>query len=147
MSDSPQIIRLEKFIVTGLSIRTKNSDEFNPETAKLPGLWQQFLNTDLVNNPNIYGVYSNYVSDVNDFYTVTVGVDLKNVEDHSNSVVIREGNYLTFNGQGPLPAAVVETWQKIWSFFESNSEYERSYVSDFEQYSSPEHVTIYIGVK
>lgn len=147
MSDSPQIIRLEKFIVTGLSIRTKNSDEFNPETAKLPGLWQQFLNTDLVNNPNIYGVYSNYVSDVNDFYTVTVGVDLKNVEAHSSSVVIREGNYLAFNGQGPIPAAVVETWQKIWSFFESNSEYERSYVSDFEQYNSPEDVTIYIGVK
>lgn len=57
------------------------------------------------------------------------------------------GNYLVFHGTGPMPAMVVETWKRVWEFFETNTEYRRNFISDFEAYSGPDQIAIYIGLK
>ena len=45
-----------------------------------------------------------------------------------------------------MPSTVVETWKQIWNYFETESDYQRSFISDFEAYSSPDKVAIYIGI-
>lgn len=138
---------IESFIVTGFSVRTKNSDEFNKKNARLPKLWHQFYTSDLAANTDIFGVYSNYDSDVNGFYTVTVGVASNTTQVQFSSTTIQAGNYLVFKGTGPMPATVIETWKRIWNYFETHRQYQRNFISDFERYSGSNQVTIYIGIK
>ena len=63
-----------------------------------------------------------------------------------NSDELNAGHYLVFQGVGPMPLAVIETWQRIWNYFTTNDEYQRRYLSDFEIYNAPDEVTIYIGI-
>ena len=100
----------------------------------------------MATNANIFGVYSNYDSDANGPYTVTVGVKSSHAQTQLSSVTIQAGNYLVFQSTGPMPATVVETWQRVWAFFETNSEHRRNFISDFEAYSGSDQVTIYIGL-
>jgi len=138
---------VEGFVVTGFCVRTKNQDELKLETAKLPKLWQQFYNSNLTTKGNIFGVYSNYESDVNGYYTATVGVDNSTVQAKLKTVSIHAGTYLVFEGEGPMPFIVAETWKHVWEFFEKNLQYKRSYISDFEAYSNTNKVEIFIGIK
>lgn len=147
MSVQPNVKQVESFIVTGLSLRTQNSDEFDEERAKLPSLWQQFYTSELTTNTHIFGVYSGYDSDANGYYTVTVGVESSHVQTQWSSVTIQAGDYLVFQGIGPMPATVVETWKQVWEFFEKNTEYRRNFISDFEAYSGSNQVAIYIGLE
>lgn len=143
---SPTVKQIESFIVTGFSVRTQNKDEFNEKTAKLPSLWQQFYTSELAANTKIYGVYSNYDSDANGLYTVTAGIESFHEQTGLSAVIIQAGNYLVFQGTGPMPATVVETWKRIWEFFQTNTEYRRNFISDFEAYSG-QQVAIYIGLE
>lgn len=146
-SISPTAKYVESFQVSGLSVRTKNSDEFNEQTAKIPNLWQQFSTSGLVGNGSVYGVYSDFDSDANGPYTLTVGITSNEAQTQLSSVTIQAGNYLVFQNNGPMPAAVIETWKQIWNYFEINSEYQRCYISDFEAYTGPDQVSVYIGIK
>lgn len=147
MSILPTVKQVESFIVTGFSLRTQNKDEFNEKTAKLPSLWQQFYTSELATHVNIFGVYSNYDSDVNGPYTVTVGVKSSQAQTELSAVTIQAGNYLVFQGIGSMPATVVETWKRVWTFFATNTEYQRNFISDFEAYSGSDEVAIYIGLE
>jgi predicted transcriptional regulator YdeE len=134
--------------VIGFSTRTQNSDEFDEKTAKLPKLWQAFYANNLATDANIFGVYSDYASDANGFYTVTVGAASHgNTQNKLGAVTIQAGNYLVFEGKGPLPSAVIETWQRVWIYFTAEAPYQRTYKTDFEAYSKSDEVDIYIGVK
>jgi predicted transcriptional regulator YdeE len=148
-SQPPSLKYIDGFMITGLSTKTQNTDEFNEKTAKLPSLWQQFYSSDLAANANIFEVYSDYESDANGFYTVTVGITDNSDRTGAElaSVKIPTGNYLVFQGAGPMPATVVDTWKKIWDYFETESNYQRSFISDFEAYSDSDKVAIYIGIK
>ena len=148
MSSIPPTLKyVEGFTVTGFSTNTQNTDEFNQKTAKLPNLWDQFYSSELASTANRFGVYSNYESDTNGLYTVTAGVtgDL----DHTtlDSVKVHAGNYLVFQGKGPMPQAIVEVWQQIWAYFAAENPYQRNFISDFEAYSGADEIAIYIGIQ
>lgn len=147
MPVSPPVKHVDNFLVTGFSVRTQNKDEFNEKTAKLPNLWQQFYASELATKATVYGVYSNYDSDANEFYTVTAGVESSHSKMELSAVTVQTGNYLVFQGTGPMPAAVIETWKRVWAFFEINTEYSRNFTSDFEAYRGFDQVAIYIGLK
>lgn len=147
MYTSPKVEKVDSFTVVGFSTRTQNNDEFNPQTAKIANLWQKFFSSDLANNPDIFGVYSNYESDATGFYTVTAGIRSNDLRADLNTVKIQAGNYLVFQGKGEMPNIVVATWKQIWKFFETNPEYKRNYTSDFEAYKSSDEVMIYIGLE
>lgn len=147
----PKLVKMDPFKVSGLSVRTINSDEFNSATAKLPGLWERFYSLDLMKqqdlNTPIWGVYSDYDSDMNGYYTVTAGLSSDETLLHPefNTISIQTEDYLVFEGEGPMPKAVIETWQCVWDYFAKNKKYKRCYKTDFECYKG-NHIAIYIGV-
>ncbi|ASQ47458.1 GyrI-like domain-containing protein [Legionella clemsonensis] len=142
----PALKPIDGFTVTGFTVRTKNSDEFNPETAKIPNLWQQFYSSNPTPN-TIFAVYSGYESDANGSYDVTVGTLNNNQSVELSAVKINSGNYLVFQGKGPIPQTVIETWKRVWDYFTVETPYQRCFMTDFEEYKNSDEVAIYIGVK
>ncbi len=143
----PTLISVDGFKVIGLSVRTTNSDEFNPATAQLPDLWQRFYSSGSgVTDPDsiILGVYSDYESDASVYYTVTAGVKSASAEKSTTTVL--SGEYLVFENQGVFPHVVVETWQRVWGYFEGQKEILRRFKTDFEMYKADGNIAIYIGV-
>ncbi|MDF1646755.1 MAG: GyrI-like domain-containing protein [Legionellaceae bacterium] len=154
---SIRVKQVEGFSVKGFHVKTKNSDEFNEKTAQIPSLWQQFYASGLTNlNASIFGVYSDYDTDEQGPYSITVGTqsnvsDEKNTLDESqlklHTVQVQTGHYLVFEGKGPMPDTVIETWQQVWKYFEKTDTYQRNFISDFEAYISADEVAIYIGIQ
>lgn len=142
--------------ISGISVRTTNSDEFNPTSAKLSALWRQFFTDDVFNKiPNknidspVYGVYSDYESNEDGFYQVTAGVAVKNGLPGSEftEVQIQAGDYLLFENSGELPQVVLDTWRQIWAFFAENPQIKRRFATDFELYFADQDVAVYIGIE
>ncbi|MGB5868417.1 MAG: GyrI-like domain-containing protein [Arcobacteraceae bacterium] len=141
---------IKKLMIQGISITTNNTNEMNEETQKIAPLWEQYDKENIYSktlnkskDESFYGVYSNYVSDVNGDYDVTVGVE---VTKPKNAIVIENEKYLLFTKQGELPDVAFEAWQEIWEYFENNDEYERKYAVDFEKYSKEDEIEIYISI-
>ena len=72
---NPQKMYIKNMTIAGITERTKNEDEFNPSTARLPRLWERFFSENLSreilqdnSNPLVYGVYSDYESDASGLY-------------------------------------------------------------------------------
>lgn len=149
------VILEEEFSIAGLQISTNNKNEFNPKTAKIMGLWENFHQTSLISQLTpeghfIYGVYSEYQSDENGDYSVTAGINAKHLnsqDEDLQEVVIHPGKYLIFEARGELPGALIETWQYIWKYFSNSSSLKRKFTSDFEKYISEIEVHIYIGLE
>jgi predicted transcriptional regulator YdeE len=153
--NSPKIIVLDKtFSVTGFYIRTNNENEFNPETAKIIGLWGEFSQSVLPtyidkNDPHAYGVYSQYASDHEGDYTLITGINSKNISKQSEDyqeVIIQSGHYLVFEADGKQPESIINTWKYIWKYFDDHSAPQRKFTTDFEKYISDSKVEIYIAI-
>ncbi len=152
---SPKLIKVSPFSVTGIVTRTINADEFNPETAKLGALWGSFFGNGVAEkvenrmpDSSIFGVYSEYESDATGFYSVTAGVTTRG--HHSpefTTVDVQGGDYLVFEHRGAMLQAVIDTWARIWAYFESNDEFSRSFLTDFEEYRGADEIAIHIGVR
>lgn len=147
----PQLQRLDAFNVSGLTARTTNRDESDPQAALIGTLWNRFFDERVyekmpnrVADMHLYGVYSSYDSDAHGSFDVTTGVA---VADGPAAVRIEGGDYLVFCGQGVMPQMVIAVWEAIWQYFEAHPEIRRRYRSDFEAYSGPEQVAIHIGVE
>ena len=130
--------------VIGISMRTRNSDEAVPDTARIPGLWQQFFSDNIeVNIPSkvddgcLYGVYTHYDSDHKGEYTIYVGHEVQNLQSvpaGMNGIEIPAGKYLVFSQEGQMPGIVYTLWNNIWQFFAESKQYKRAYTLDFERY-------------
>lgn len=143
-------VKLPSTVIKGLSVRTKNIDEMSLRIQKISPLWNEFYSTvfsTLEKDTTIYGVYHNYESDVTGEFDVLVGTELIGTLDGLGEVILEEGQYLMFPVKGELPQAIIETWVKVWAYFEDESiDERRAYVSDFEKYISADEAEIYIGV-
>lgn len=141
---------IDGFAVAGHTARTANREERDPATARIGALWGRFFadpalqslpqRSDSAHN---YGVYSNYESDAQGAFDVTAGVAVT----QGGTVLVEGGDYLVWSGTGPMPRAVLGAWQRIWAYFEAHPEIRRRHVSDFEAYTSPTDVKIWIGVE
>lgn len=153
----PTTITVQSKIVAGISVRTTNAAEMDPATARLPGLWGRFYQEELAatipgaraGSP-VYGVYSAYESDANGAYTVTAGVEIDprtTAPRTMTPVTLAPGRYMVFEGRGEMPAAVIDTWLRVWNFFATPGAPARAYTTDFEVYSGPGVVDIHIALK
>jgi predicted transcriptional regulator YdeE len=146
-----KVVDITSKVVTGVSVRTKNTDEMNKSTAKIGGLWSKFYSSvasSLKDGAITYGVYHQYESDFTDEFTVLAGADLveESVKSELQSVPIAEGKYAVFIGVGEMPRTVIDVWSEIWSYFSAtNCPYERVYTTDFELYKGTNEVEIYIA--
>lgn len=139
----------DAFAVAGLTIRTSNSAESNPQTAQIGALWGRFFAENVMQqtanrsaDPRNFGVYSGYESDASGAFDVTAGVAVSEGE----VVRVAAGDYLVFKAEGIVPMSVVGAWQRVWAYFEAHPEIKRRYQTDFEAYSSPTEAAVYIGV-
>ncbi|WP_428025638.1 GyrI-like domain-containing protein [Arcobacter sp.] len=146
-----KVTRVKNLMIAGLSTITNNKFELESEDGKIAQLWADYIEKNAygstfnkANNQYMYGVYSDYTSDVNGDYKVTVGVE---VTKPKNAIVIEDERYLVFSNKGELPDVVLQTWGEIWEYFENNSEYERKYTIDFEKYVKEDEIEIYISIK
>ena len=153
---NPKKMHIESMTIAGITERTRNEDEFNPNTARLPRLWERFFSENLSreilqnnSNPLVYGVYSDYESDTSGLYTVTAGLKVPHATIYTqfSAIIVNEGDYLVFTNRGPMPNAIIETWQAVWQYFIENTGKKRAYKTDFEVYISSEECAVYIGIK
>jgi len=146
-----KITTIPEKIIQGISIRTQNADEMNPETAKIAALYERFdknIEVDYQQGARVYGVYFDYESDASGMFSVLAGADqIASSQIELQQIKIEAGDYMVFKGEGAMPQAVIDTWMRIWDFFSNDSEYQRAYKTDFEFYASETQVEIYIGIK
>ena len=150
-----RIEEIEEKLIYGISTRTQNSNEMNPETAKIGKVWQKFDSTVEVNykdSEKVYGVYYNFESDVNGEFDILAGYETSNKK--LDKITIQKGKYLIFNkifeenNDTIRVQAIIETWGKIWEYFsDENSEYKRVYKTDFEYYKNQNEIEIYISIE
>jgi len=143
---------VKNLMLLGISTTTNNENEKNEETQKIAQLWEKYDSENIfsktlnkLNNTSFYGVYSNYISDVNGDFDVTVAVEV--TKNKNNPIIIENKKYLVFKKEGELPEVAYEAWQEIWEYFENNNDYERAYGVDFEKYSKRDEVEIFISIK
>lgn len=148
-----KLVQLEEKQIKGISIRTSNAKEMNPETSKIGALVKQFdteILVDYKNGARVYSVYYNYESDYSGEYSVLAGSDQveNSLAENLESVLLPAGAYMIFEAKGEVPQVVIETWMKVWEYFsKDNSQYQRSYTTDFEFYKNQTEIEIYIAIK
>lgn len=145
---------IDEMQIFGISVRTTNANEMNPQTAKIGKTWQKFDREVLVDykgGERVYGVYYNYESDANGEFSVLAGTEKAN--SALEKVTILKGRYLVFDAKA-LTAdehgrvqAVIETWGKVWGYFSSEgATHKRAYGTDFEHYKNQTDISIYISI-
>jgi predicted transcriptional regulator YdeE len=148
-----ELVELEEKTVVGVTARTKNSDENMPNI--IGGLWNSFyqdvIYPQIMNkiNQKALGIYSDYESDVNSEYSVTVSCevsDVKSIPVNTVTKAIPAGKYAKFIVRGHMQKAVADFWSQLWQM-----DLERSYICDFEEYQDcnmeDAEIHIYISIK
>ncbi|WP_298210816.1 GyrI-like domain-containing protein [Acidovorax sp.] len=148
----PTRTQVSAFTTAGPQVRTRNSDEMNPATARIGGLWGSYFSQRPPSpDARIYGIYSGYESDAHGAFDMTAAepVDAASGLPTPDSVrvQVQGGDYLVFSGQGAMPQAVIDTWGQVWRYFAEHPQVQRCYGTDFEAYEGADKVAIHIGVK
>jgi len=148
----------------GLSVRTNNKNEMNPQQAKISGLaGNYFIYDSAVKIPNrknpglTFVVYTEYASDEHGDYTYFIGEEVtsfENLPPDFKSLTIPASRYQKLTTpSGQMPQVVIDAWQQIWKMTDKDFGGKRTYQADFEVYgpnaSDPANtsVDIYIGIK
>lgn len=159
----PVVKEKQSFQIVGISAKTNNANEITAQ-AKIPQLWATYDQQDVAgqllsqkNNAVMYGLYSDYETDVNGEYTLTPGVEVSADIEVPKGMVIKTipaSKYLVFTSEkGLMPDIVIQAWQDIWTWFANTTEVERTYSGDFELYDercaqpNEAQVDIYIAIK
>ena len=159
-----ELVSKSEIKLVGLSARTNNKNEMNPETSKIGELagrfWSQNIAGQISNrkNPGVtLSIYTEYDSNEHSDYTYFIGEEVNsfdNVSADFQQLTIPAAKYQKFTtSQGEMPEVVINAWQQIWKMSANNFGGERAYVGDFEVYdqraSDPANTSldIYIGIK
>ena len=157
-------INLEEVKLVGISVRTSNAKEMNPETAKIGATIQKFFENDMQSkiqrrkNPGtVLAVYTNYESDEHGEYTYFFGEEVNDFENISHgleTLSIPSQIYVKLTSEkGQKFAVCIGLWQKIWSMKPDDLGGKRAYIADFEVYDersldpNSTVLDIYIGIK
>ena len=150
--------------IVGITARTSNTQEMNPETSKIGATMQKFFASGMQaqimerKNPGtVFAVYTNYESDEHGEYTYFLGEevnDFENIQQGFETLLIPTQTYVKFTSSpGTMPAVCIDMWQNIWKMNAANLGGKRAYIADFEVYDerSTDHTNvtldIYIGIK
>lgn len=148
----------------GLTARTNNKNEMNPQTSKIGELagrfWSQNIASQISNrkNPDVtLSIYTEYDSNEHGDYTYFIGEEVSsfdNVPSGLQKLIIPAAKYQKFTTpSGKMPDVVITAWQQIWEMSANDFGGERAYIADFEVYdqraSDPANTSldIYIGIK
>lgn len=158
-----ELINKQEIKLVGLTARTNNKNEMNPQTPKIGALagcfWSQNIADQISNrkNPSVtLSVYTEYDSNEHGDYTYFIGEEVssfENVPADLQKLTIPATKYQKFTTPaGKMPEVVINAWQQIWKMSVNDFGGERAYIADFEVYdrraSDPSNalVDIYIGI-
>ncbi len=156
-----QKIRKPEMCLIGISARTNNKNEFNPETAQIPLTLQKYFQEQTASQlpkrkkpGTTYAVYTEYESDANGDYTYFLGEEVENLEDIPvglTKLIIPEQSYTQFTSDpGVMPGICIDLWKKIWTLDPKELGGERIYTADFEIYDeraqNPSNTTLDICI-
>jgi predicted transcriptional regulator YdeE len=156
-------VKLAEIKLVGLKTRTSYEAEFDTVRAKIANLWQQYLESNIVEKiknrktPYVtYSVYYDYQTDYKGEYSYFIGKEVNefvNVPDGLESYIIPEQDYVKFTTKvGSIPKVVIEAWQEIWEMSDQELGGKRGYQADFEIYDqraldqSKAVLDIYLGI-
>lgn len=160
-----QSTQLPEIKLIGLTVRTKNADEMDPQTSKIAPLSGAYWSNDTASlfahrtNPSrTFAVYTEYESDENAEYTYFIGEEVDSFEGQDletfSTLTIAPRAYTQFTTEsGAMPGVVIDAWQAIWQMDGSDFGAKRSYQADFEIYdhraADPINamIDIFIGVE
>ncbi len=157
-------IPLPALNLVGLTTRTNNQNEMNPDSSKMIATITAYREQQVADKivhrvcPGVtYACYTDYESNEKGDYTYFIGevVDSLDNQNLSQLTAIRipAGIYQKFTTPpGKMPAVVVTAWQKIWTMTDDDLGGKRIYSTDFEVYdqraADPDNsiVDIYISI-
>ena len=148
MSTEPEIRQVTAFLVNGFTVRTSNLEEI-AGAGRIASLWMKFMaDSHLCGDGPPVAVYDSYEGDHLAPYDLTVGCVGKEAAAPPDGVTtdVVAADYLVYGvGDGEMPQALIETWQRIWGDFERDDfPWKRTFVCDFEQHG--EKTEVFIGV-
>lgn len=158
------ITALPEVKLVGITARTSNIQEMNPETSKIGATMQKFFVSGMQaqifgrKNPGtIFAVYTNYESNEHGQYTYFLGEevnDFESIPQGFEKLTILPQTYVKFtSAPGKMPAVCIDMWQNIWKMNTVDLGGIRAYSADFEVYDqrsqNPEQAVldIYIGIR
>ena len=159
-----EAINQQEIELIGLSVRTNNKNEMNPQLSKIGELagryWTQNRAAEIPNrkNPNVtLSVYTEYDSDEQGDYTYFIGEEVnsfENIPSGFQKLTISSAKYVKFTTPaGKMPEVVINAWQQIWKMSSDDFGGKRAYQADFEVYdhrvSDPVTtiVDVYVGIE
>jgi predicted transcriptional regulator YdeE len=159
-----ELINKSEINLVGLTARTNNKNEMNPEKSKIAALagrfWGQNVASQIENrkNPGVtYAVYTEYESNEYGEYTYFIGEEVNsfdNVPTDFKKLTIPAAKNQKFTTQpGQMPDVVINAWQQIWKMSAKDFGGDRAYIADFELYDEramdPANTSldIYVGIK
>ncbi len=157
-------IQLKQIKLVGITARTSNAKEMNPETAKIGSTIGRYFENNLgakipnrVKPGTTYCVYTDYETDENGEYTYFVGEEVESfgsLDPMFETRTIPAQQYAKFNvGPGTMPDVCINAWMTIWKMKSEDFGGKRTYIADFEIYderaSDPTNtiLDIYVGIK
>jgi predicted transcriptional regulator YdeE len=159
----PKVVHQTAFSIAGIEVRTSNAKEATSEGV-IGKQWQKFFQDGVLQkipnkiDGNVYAVYSDYASDHNGEYSLTIGAKIADGSQVPAGFVVKTvpaGNYAVVTSEkGPVAGVVIAAWQRVWDL-EQKKELggTRAYKADFEFYdqraANPQEaqVDIYLGLK
>ena len=159
-----EIVTHPEMKLMGISTRTRNAAEFNPETAKILPTVQDYFHNGLYDKltnrktpGKTYCVYTEYESDHSAAYTYFIGEEVEPNAEASEgltTITIPAQSYAKFTtNPGPMPTVCINAWLDIWKMTDEELGGKREYRADFEVYDERalDHgntvLDIYIGIK
>lgn len=158
-----EIVTQPQMKLMGISVRTSNAAEFNPETAKIGMTVQKYISEALYNQigsqkqpGTTLCVYTDYESDHKGEFTYFIGAEVEpeaEAPDGFTTITIPAQTYAKFTtDSGVMPKICIDGWLEIWQMTAEELGGERNYSADFEVYNEraldPENTVldIYIGI-
>jgi predicted transcriptional regulator YdeE len=151
----PKLIHYDGGAAIGISVRTRNEDEMDRATARIPALWARFHESVAsrvrgARQPvTPVGAYYDYESDHAGEYSLLAGVLTDPgvaPPEGTSKVVIPTGEYLVFRAEGAMPAALTATWRRIWDYFALSGGEARKYSVDFELHRGDTLVDVHVAI-
>ena len=157
-----QLVEIGELVLVGLTARTNNHSEMNPQIAKIPALYSSYWQVmGAIQNQKYHGVayavYTDYESDEGGDYTYFIGAVVDSLASQDlekfSTITIPASSYQKFTtDSGAMPEVVISAWQKIWQMTAKDFGGRRKYIADFEVYdkraidSNSTIIDIYIGI-
>ncbi len=145
-SAPPKVVHQEQFYVVGITARTSNAAEANPQTRIIGKQWQRFFQEGVLQqipnklDDNIYSVYSDYAGERNGEYSFTIGARVTEpAQQLPPGLVLKTvpaGDYAVITTEkGPVANVVIAAWKRVWNLEDQKQlGGTRAYKSDYEFY-------------